>query len=65
MRLVIACLALLELIEETSFLIDRIVELCKTVSELAAVDEEFEAIRNARILEIALRQRGNLRRMSR
>ena len=65
MRLVVAGLALLQLVEEAAFLIDRVVELREAVRELAAVDEELEAVRDARIVRIALRERRNLRRMTR
>lgn len=65
MRLIVASLALLELVEEAAFLVNRVVELREAVGQLAAVDEELEAVRDARVFRIALGERRDLRRMAR
>ena len=57
MRLRIARFALSELIYKPLFLIDGVVQLGESVGELSPVDEKFKAIRDARIVRIALRER--------
>lgn len=65
MSLIVAGFALLELIEEAAFLVDWVVELREAIGQLAAVDEELEAVGDARVFRIALRERRDLRRMAR
>ena len=56
--LVVAALALLDLLFKALALVDRVVQLGIGVAHLAVADEELKALGEARVLGAALGQRG-------
>ena len=63
MCLLVAGLALFKLLFKARALINRVVELGETVGKFAAINEEFKAVGDSRVVEIFFGQRRNFRRV--